>query len=214
MPFTTEQFFLVFEKYNQAVFPTQIVLVLAAIAAIFLASRSKAFADKIVSGLLAFLWLWTGVVYHLIFFMEINPAAYLFSAGFVVQSFLFFYQGVLKKRLSFQFEANLYGILGAVFIFYALIIYPIIGYAFGRVYPASPTFGAPCPVVIFTFGLLMWASKKLALHLLIVPVLWALIGTSAALSFNVKEDFGLLFAAIIAATLIIWRKFKPEKEVL
>lgn len=213
MPFTTEQFFQVFEKYNQAVFPIQIVLILAAIAAVMLASKPNAFSGKTVSVLLACFWIWTGFVYHLIFFKEINPAAYAFGAMFIVQGFLFLYQGVLKKRLCFRFEPNLYGFLGAIFIAYALIIYPIIGFAFGRIYPASPTFGAPCPMVIFTFGLLMWTDRKPAFHLLIIPVFWALVGASAALSFGVMEDFGLLIAGTIGTAFIIRRDLTPEKEV-
>ena len=212
MPFTTEQFFQVFERYNQTVVPLQIVLILAALAAVMLAVKPKAFYDEILSGLLGFFWLWTGAVYHLIFFTEINPAAYIFGAAFVFQGLLFLYEGLLKKRLRFRFEPNLYGILGALFIVYALIIYPIIGFAFGRIYPASPTFGAPCPMVIFTFGLLMWTSKRIAWGLLVIPVLWAFLGISAALSFGVKEDFGLLIAGTIGTAFIIRRDFTPEKE--
>ena len=212
MPFTTEQFFQVFERYNQSVFPMQIVLILAALAASFLAVKRKTFSDEIISSLLGFFWLWTGVVYHLIFFTEINPAAYIFGAAFVFQGFLFLYEGLLKKRLSFHFEPDPYGFLGTIFIDYALIIYPIIGFAFGRIYPASPTFGAPCPMVIFTFGLLMWTSKRIAWYLLVIPVLWAFVGISAALSFGVKEDFGLLTAGTIGTAFIIRRDFMPEKE--
>lgn len=214
MPFTPEQFFEVFENYNQSVFPVQTILIAAAIAATTLAGRQTRFSGEIISGLLGFLWIWTGVVYHLIFFTEINPAAYIFGAAFIVQGLLFFYQGILKKRLRCRLETNLDAILGTIFIVYALIIYPLIGLAFGRVYPASPTFGAPCPVVIFTFGLLMWTDKKLALHLLIIPVLWAIIGSSATVSFGVTEDYGLLAAGTIGTAFIIRRRFTPEMETL
>lgn len=121
MPFTQEQFFQVFEKYNLAVYPSQIVLILAACAAVILAGKPRRFSDKIVSGLLAFLWLWEGVVYHLIFFTEINPAAYVFGALFVAQGLLFFHKGVLKNGLSFRFEQSIDGVLGITFIVYALI---------------------------------------------------------------------------------------------
>ena len=68
----------------------QIVLILAAIAAVMLASKPKAFSAKTVSSLLSFFWLWAGFVYHLIFFTEINPAAYIFGTIFIVQGCLFF----------------------------------------------------------------------------------------------------------------------------
>ncbi len=214
MPFTAEQFFLIFERYNNAVFPMQIILILAVFASVFLASRPKSYSSKVITILLAFLWFWTGVAYHLFFFTEINPAAYFFSAVFIFEGFLILYSGLLKKSLSFSFEPNLYGILGLIFIVYALAIYPLIGFLDGRIYPASPTFGAPCPMVIFTFGLLLWTNKKIGLSLLIIPLLWVFIGTSATWSFGIKEDFGLLVAAAIGTAFIIQRKFALEKEAV
>lgn len=214
MPFTPEQFFQVFERYNLAVYPMQIVLILAACAAVAAAttSRRRRFSGEIIAGLLAFLWLWAGVVYHLIFFAKINPAARIFGAAFVLEGLLFFREGVWKKRLSFRFERGLDGALGAVFIVYALIVYPLVGYWLGRVFPSSPTFGAPCPTTIFTFGLLFWAGGKLPLYLLIVPVLWAFVATSAALEFRMKEDFGLLVAGTIGAAFIMRRRLALGKE--
>jgi hypothetical protein len=108
----------------------------------------------------------------------------------------------VRNRLSFRTSRRLNGILGAILIVYALAIYPLIGYALGRNFPTSPTFGVPCPTTIFTFGLLLWTDKKIPLNLLIVPVLWSLVGTSAALIFGIKEDFGLLVAATMGTTAI------------
>jgi uncharacterized membrane protein HdeD (DUF308 family) len=90
IPFTNEQFFLVFEKYNQAIFPMQFVLILVAIASVVLAVNPKPFANKTISGLLGFLWLWAGVVYHLTFFTEISPPAYLFGVLFVFKACYFY----------------------------------------------------------------------------------------------------------------------------
>jgi Family of unknown function (DUF6064) len=210
IPFTIEQFFQVFEKYNQAIYPIQFVLILVAMVTIVLAVSRKPSRNKIISGLLGVLWLWTGIVYHLIFFTAISPPAYLFGTLFIFQGLLFLYEGVARNRLSFRTSQRLNGILGAVFIAYALVIYPLIGYGLGRVFPASPTFGAPCPTTIFTFGLLLWADKKISLSLLIIPVLWSIVGTAAALSFGVKEDFGLLVAATMATAAIVRRNLKPK----
>src|SRR5688572_16810829 len=176
MPFTSDQFFHVFEKYNQSVFPIQFVLIFAAVAIVALVVSEKPFANRTVSALLGFLWLWTGAVYHLIFFTEINPAAYLFGAAFVFQGLLFIYEGA-TNRLVFRVERNLEGVIGAMFIVYALVIYPLVGYGLGRTFPAAPTFGAPCPTVIFTLGLLLWGNLKISWWLLIVPILWSLVAT-------------------------------------
>ena len=203
IPFTIQQFFQVFEKYNQAIYPIQFVLLLVAAVGIFLATSRKPSRNKIISGLLGFLWLWTGIVYHLIFFTTISPPAYLFGTLFILQGLLFLYEGVARNRLSFRASRRFDGILGAVFIAYALVIYPLIGYGLGRFFPSSPTFGVPCPTTIFTFGLLLWADRKISLSVLIIPVLWSLVGTSAAITFGVTEDFGLTVAATIGTAAIV-----------
>jgi Family of unknown function (DUF6064) len=212
IPFNTEQFLQVFEKYNQAIYPFQFVLILVAIATVFLAASRKQFANKLISCSLGFLWLWMGIVYHLVFFTVISPPAYLFGTLFIVQGLLFLYEGVVRNRLSFRSSQNFYGIIGAIFIAYSLVIYPLIGYALGRTFPASPTFGAPCPTAIFTFGLLLWTDKRFPLSLLIIPVLWSLIGTSAALNFGITEDFGLLIAGTIGTTVIVGHNLMPKME--
>jgi Family of unknown function (DUF6064) len=203
IPFTIEQFFQVFEKYNQAIYPIQCALILVAIIAIFLAASRQPSRNKIISGLFGLLWLWTGIVYHLTFFTTISSPAYLFGTLFIIQGLLFLYEGIARNRLSFRASRRFDGILGAVFIAYALVIYPLIGYALGRIFPSTPTFGTPCPTTIFTFGLLLWADRKISLSLLIIPVLWSIVGTSAALNFGVKEDFGLLVAATMGTVAIV-----------
>jgi Family of unknown function (DUF6064) len=212
IPFTTEQFIQIFDKYNRAIYPFQFALILVGISAVFLATSRKPFANKLISCSLGFLWLWMGIVYHLIFFTSISPPAYLFGTLFIVQGLLFLYEGVVRNRLNFRASQNFYSIFATIFIAYSLVIYPLIGYALGRTFLASPTFGTPCPTVIFTFGLLLWTDKRFSLSLLIIPVLWSLVGTSAALSFGIKEDFGLLVAATIGTTMIIQHNLSPKME--
>ena len=79
LPFSIKQFLDVFGIYNQAVWPMQIVLYLFAVVAIVLAFKKFKNSDKIVSIILAFFWLWIGIVYHLIYFTAINKAAYFFG---------------------------------------------------------------------------------------------------------------------------------------
>ena len=85
-PFTLEQFLGVFKNYNQAVFPMQIVFYLVSGVAIYLVIKPNSKSDKIISFILSSLWLWMGVVYHILFFTEINKAAYVFGGFFIIQS--------------------------------------------------------------------------------------------------------------------------------
>lgn len=205
LPFTTEQFLSVFEKYNLSVWPMQIVLVLIAILAIILSISKINRSDNIIGIVLGFFWLWIGIVYHVAFFTSINKAAYFFGALYIIQGLLFLYVGGLKSELSFKFEPNSYGIVGSLFILYALVIYPGLGYFFGHVYPKNPTFGLPCPTTIFTFGLLLWTDKHVPKYVLAIPLIWSIIGFGAALSLGVKEDYGLLIAGVLGSILIVIR---------
>lgn len=205
LPFTVEQFFAVFERYNIAVYPSQFGLFGLAIAAVFLSVKPKEEAGRIVSGILAAFWLWTGAVYHIAFFADINPAAYLFGTLFILQGVIFIYVGLIRRDLDFQFETDLYGIAGAVLVFYALVVYPLLGFAFGHLFPRAPTFGVPCPTTIFTFGLLLWVRQRPSFFVYVIPFLWSLVGSTAAVFLDIREDFGLLAAGIGGTLLVLFK---------
>lgn len=98
MPFTVEQFLEVFEAYNRAIYPAQWVLFTLALAAVFLVVKPNRYSGKIIAGLLALFWSWTGVAYHLMFFTRINKVAYIFGALCVIQAFIFLYLGCEVKN--------------------------------------------------------------------------------------------------------------------
>lgn len=203
MPFTTEQFLEVFKNYNLGVWPMQIVLYLMGLLIVFYGTKKTLTSNSVISWLLAFLWLWMGVGYHLSFFTAINKAAYLFGTVFIVQGWLFF---SAKNKIVFQFQRDIYGITGAILVLFAMVIYPVWGHFTGHVYPASPTFGLPCPTTIFTLGILLWANQKWSLYLWIIPLIWSLIGFVAALSLGIIEDTGLLVSGVVAACLFLKQK--------
>jgi hypothetical protein len=208
LPFTAERFFDVFRQYNESVWPAQWLLAAMAVVAVIAAGRARARGGQITSGVLAMLWLWSGAVYHLAFFTAINRAAVVFGALFVAQSILFIWLGVRRRQLKFRARMDSAGIIGALLIVYALVIYPLLGDSLGHRYPEAPTFGVPCPTTIFTFGLLLWCDPPVPRRLVVIPALWAVVGTIAALQLGVPEDFGLSVAALIVTPLVLWRRAK------
>jgi hypothetical protein len=208
-PFTADQFFGVFAAYNTAVWPLQWVLLTLAAAAIVLAFVRVPVGGHVVAGILAALWLWMGLVYHLTFFTVINPAAALFGVAFALEAALLVWAGLGPHKLRFRPRRDAYGAAGAALLAYALIVYPWLGSALGHRYPAMPTFGAPCPTTIFTFGLLLWTTGRVPWWLLVIPGVWALIGLSAAVSLGVPQDLGLVAAAAIAIPMLIVRGRRP-----
>jgi hypothetical protein len=202
-PFSAEQFFGVFVAYNSAVWPAQIGLVALALATIALAVVRPAWASRTIGAVLAFFWLWMAVAYHWFFFADINPAARAFAVVFALQAAVLFWLGVWRGALAFRPRRDLFGVAGAALIGYALVVYPLIGLAVGRTYPAQPTFGLPCPTTIFTVGMLLWAEPKVPWIALVVPAAWSLVGLSAVWAFGVVEDAMLPVAAILGGTLIL-----------
>ena len=75
LPFTSEAFFAVFEQYNRAIWPAQIIAYLLGIAAVALALRPVPGSGRAVGAIQALAWLWNGAVYHFVHFATINIAA-------------------------------------------------------------------------------------------------------------------------------------------
>lgn len=203
LPFSQEQFLEVFSDYNQSVYPAQPVLLILAAAGLILVFKSPEWKDKAISAFLAFLWAWMGFVYHLLFFSPINKAAYLFGMLFLVEAGFFLWYGAIRGRLKFRFGKNISGYTGVACIVLALLVYPALGLLLGRAYPQSPTFGLPCPTTIYTFGMLLLIGKKIPASLSIVPLFWAVIGFTAAISLGIWEDISLLLAAMAFAGVLL-----------
>jgi len=204
-PFTTEEFFEVFEKYNTSVFPVQLVIIALGIAAVILIHSRKTIRNNLIGSFLGVVWLWTGVVYHISFFSAINKAAYFFGALFIIQGVFFFIE-MLRGRLEFSFGGKTREYLGYFFILFGLIIYPVISYLLEGSFARTIAPGLPCPTTILTLGFLMLTTGKFSKYLLVIPVLWAIIGTGAAISFGVYQDYVMILAALIAAIYLFGRK--------
>lgn len=202
-PFTVEQFFGVFARYNQSVWPMQIILNLLALATIVLLCRARPSGSRVISGVLSFFWGWMAIAYHFVFFTGINPAAWLFGAVFLIGALWFAWFGVLKGRLLFRSGGGKRGWAGGLLMGYALLVYPLLSHFLGHRYPAAPTFGLPCPTTIFTLGMLLFAVAPLPRSVFVVPLLWAAVGSTAAFQFGVLQDLGLLVAGPIGLVAMI-----------
>ena len=213
LPFTIDQFFEIFARYNEAIWPLQWLLVVVGASTIRLSSLKTLASARAIAIILGILWIWTGAVYHVLFFRAVNPAATAFGALFIAEGALFLWVGAYRRRLVIADPGGSRRVIGALMALYALLIYPAIGYVLGHRYPEAPTFGAPCPTTILTFGLLVWATPPLPRVLLIAPVLWALVGTSVVWQFGMLEDLGLPVAAIVTLTMALRsRRGRPLAE--
>jgi hypothetical protein len=213
LPFTPEEFFAVFVRYNQSVWPAQLVLNAAALLAAAMLFRSGVMANRTISLILALFWGWMSTAYHFMFFTRINPVAWLFGLVFLAGGAAFLWLGIIRPRLRFGAVGGSRGALGWLFVVFALAIYPAIGYALGHRYPAAPTFGLPCPTTIFTIGLLLFAEPPAPRAVFIVPLLWTAVGSLAAFWLGVFEDLALVVAGVIGLAAALF-SYPPAPPLL
>lgn len=199
MPFTQDQFFGIFAAYNTAIWPLPLLTYLLGAVAVGLTFWRSKVATILISVILALMWLVNGVAYHWSFFAEINPVARGFGILFVVQALLLICAPFVATFYRIEARRDARTVFGVGLVAFAAFVYPALGWLAGHAYPAVPVFGvAPCPTTIFTIGILLLGTWKVARWLLIVPAIWALIGGSAAVLLNVPQDFGLIAALLVA----------------
>lgn len=202
LPFSVDQFFGVFRQYNETLWPAPVFLTGMALAAVALALVPFRWSGVFVSAILALLWAWLAVAYHLAFFAAINPLAYGFAAVSMMGSALFLWRGAVRRNLMFRWPGGVRGIVGVSLIVFALIVYPAWAWYGGHRYPAVPTFGLPCPTTIFTIGMLALADAPSRKIVLIVPILWCFVGSQAAFLLGVPQDLGLVAAGLVGIILL------------
>jgi hypothetical protein len=206
---TLEQLLATFAKYNLAIWPMQVLAYVLGLVALFFAIKPSRYSSRIITGILSFLWLWTGIGFFLLYFGPVYTPAYGFGVLFIIQG-LVFLAGVLKPRVSFGFKGDVYSIVGLLFIAYAMIGYPAVGYFLGHVYPQTPPFGlTPCPATVFTFGLFLLTDKKVPKPFLVIPLLWAL-GGVLPVSVGILEDIGLITAGVLGTAMVLYRDRKMQ----
>ena len=202
LPFTPDQFFSVFAEYNEAFWLVVVALWFATIGALVLVWRYPERWSAMLSWFLGALWLWNAIAYHAFLFTRINPAAWIFSALFAVQAALFLRAGQQRRPLYLSSTGARQGV-GLALAAYSLA-YPFLTIAFGHDYPATPTFGVPCPTTILTIGVLLTVRDRVPLSLSVVPILWGFIGGSAAALLRVQTDYVLLAGGVLLLIAVAW----------
>lgn len=201
MPFSQTQFFDLFQRYNETLGPVLLMLWVASLTAtaLLVSGRIK---GHTMMWLLAVHWGWSAVAYHASFFTRINPAAWAFAGLFAVQALLLLRFSVGSQALRWESPRGSRQFVGLVFLIYGLA-YPGLTTLAGHVYPRAPAFGVPCPTTLWTTGALLAAIPPVPWSLVVIPVIWSLIGGSAAWLFGVMPDLALFGAALALAVVMI-----------
>jgi hypothetical protein len=207
--FNIEEFFLVLESYNLAIWPLQVFAYILITLALFFLFKPARYSMKIVLAILSFFWLFNGIVFSFIYWSPSHLFGYIFGVFCVIQGFLFLYS-IKKSDLVLGSPDKTYALTGLLLIFYAIIGYQILGYFLGHVYPKFfPPGLVPCPTTVFTFGVFLIISKRIPMKYYLVPLILSLGGFLAAYN-GIYEDIGLIISGVLGTILIIKRAGQDE----
>ena len=204
LPFTERQFFDVFVRYNESLglLPFVIWGGGAVLAGFFFWLRP--IRNAWIVWFLDAIWLINAVGYHLGSFWVINPAAPGFAGLFFLEAIAFGTAAVTAKDDLFPQRGWVHYALSLSCVVFSLILYPVWMTLIGRGYPSMPVFGvAPCPTTIFTIGILIMMRSPHREWLFVLPLIWAVVGGSAAISLGVPPDYFLWVAGLAGFVVLM-----------
>jgi hypothetical protein len=202
-----EKMLSVFEAYNNATWPVQVIACLLGITAVILTIKTLKNSSRIISAILSFIWLWTGIVFCIVYWAPGYTPSYAYSVLYIIQGIIFI-TCIFRPKLSFRFKSDIYSFIGILFIVYSIVGYFLVGYFMGHIFPRSLSFIlAPCPTVVFTFGMLLLTDKKVPKYVLLIPLLWSICGV-IPVSLGILEDIGLIITGATGTLLILVRDRK------
>ena len=211
LSFSIEEFLLVLENYNLAIWPFQIFAYIFIVLVIFFSIKPTNYSSKIVLAILSFFWLFTGIVFCFLYWAPSHIFGYIFGIFCVLQGIMFLYS-IIKSNIKIGSQDITYTVIGILFVLYSIIGYQIFGYYLGHIYPKFFAVGlVPCPTTIFTFGIFLIFNIKIPIKYFFIPLTISLGGFLAAYK-GIYEDIGLIIVGILGTILIILRNTQIERN--
>ncbi|MDZ7753356.1 MAG: DUF6064 family protein [Gammaproteobacteria bacterium] len=207
MPYTAEVLYALHARHLRELWPLAVPLFLLTLAVLVPVMRGATRYGRpvatVVAVVLAAGWLWTGMVFHFHYFATINFAAPAYAGLFVLQAALLLWQGVARRRPTMAFRGDGAGWTGVALLIYGVVGYPLVDYLAAA--EGLRLVGlAPGPTTAFTLGLLLQATGRIPLHLLLVPVAWCVVAGASGLPLGIPADVLLLPAALATVVAAPW----------
>jgi Family of unknown function (DUF6064) len=210
--FSPRTYYRLFELYNSAIWPLQIVALALGVAILGLLLREVAWRGRAIAAMLAACWLWVAWAYFLKRYETINWAADYFAVGFAVEALLLVWVGIVRDRLRFRPSRDFIALAGLCIFLFALFVHPLIGPLAGRAWLQVELFGvAPDPTVVATLGVVV-AAQRTHWELLVIPLLWCAI--SGATLWTMQSPDALVVAAVAALTFVLagWKTLTASRN--
>ena len=202
-----------FELYNAAIWPAQIVALGFGVAIWGLLTRVSAAGARWIAGILAGAWLWVAIAFQMSRYARINWAATYFGWAFVLEAALLLWFGVIRARLKFARRKDGVGWLGLGLLLFALWAQPLTGLLLGRSWRRLELFGVtPDPTVIATLGLFLLARDEGCRLLIVVPVIWCAVSGATLWAMKSSEAWIPPLAAAMTLIALKHRRAARVKE--
>jgi len=199
--FAPHTYYRLFELYNEAIWPGQILALAVGIVILVLLLRGDAKRSRAVPALLAACWLWVAWAFLLARYDTINWAAKYFAAAFVLQAVLLIAVS-LRRRIHLGPSSDAKNRFGLGLFVFALAVQPLIGpLLFGRLWTQTELFAlAPDPTAVATLGALLLSARRRAAWLLMpLPLAWCAVSAMTLWTMGSPEAW--VMTIVPAATL-------------
>jgi len=198
--FSPRTYYRLFELYNKSVWPAHIAILVLGTAILFRARRGD---GRPIAAILAAVWLWVALAFHLERYATINWAATYAAAAFALQAALLAWTGVIRARLDMRLD-DVAARAGLALFLFALVVMPAVG-ATLRHWTQAEIFGlAPDPTAVATLGVLLM-SARIHWHLMFIPLLWCAFTGLTLIAMEAPDAFVTPALAALAFVLAAWK---------
>lgn len=196
--FSPRTYYRLIERHNAAVWPGQIATLGLGLVIAAVLRRPTPWRGRIVSGLLAVLWIWVAWAFVWQRYATINWAAAYLVWLFALEALLLIWVGVIRAELSFRWRRDAAGTFGTALVILSLALYPTLSPLLGRGWRQAEIFGvAPDPTIAATLGLLLLAEGPARWRLLAAPVLWCVVSGATLWAMGSPEAWVMLAVALL-----------------
>ena len=206
--FSPRTYYRLFEIYNAAIWPAQIVALGLGLTILALLRRGGAARARLIAGILSGCWLWVAIAFHATRYATINTVAVSFAWAFGLEAALLIWTGVVRGRLTFERPADPASRAGLWIFLFALAIEPLVGPVLQRGWRQVEIFGmAPDPTAVATLGILLLVTGRGRWTLMIIPAIWCAITGATLLAMKAPDAWIPPLAALLAVWLTVrqWR---------
>lgn len=201
--FSPDVYFRLLERYNQDIWPLQVIALLLGVILIWQVWRRDHFNGWLIAGGLALSWLWCGLVFHISYYASLNWVAPYFGALFILQGAGLLIWGMNRETKSQQEREIFTFYLGLGLIFFAVLVYPLLWLVDGHSWREVQIFGtSQNATLIATVGVLL--CYRASLILLIIPLIFLVINALTAWLLGSIDWIvsGVVFTLIVLIWLI------------